>query len=176
MVLKQFSGKQFAPGNFGITQFSGGSATPQPGPGPCDGVYYADRADIELIFGNTNVVTWADVDNDGDDTLIVNRICWALQLSHYQINDRLTGGAYVIPFVIPYPVQIIDCCARLAGVLLYESRGIIDATDTQKPRNTVTYHRDLVEKTLRAVLDGRMQFLGQMVATNVMIVPESATP
>lgn len=142
---------------------------------PCLGTYYADRSDIELIFGANNIVLWANLDNDDvvppalPPPSIDARICWALQLAHNQINDRLNGGMYLLPFIAPYPTQVVDACARLAGVFLYEGRGVVDAHVTpadQQPTTKVEYHRKLIEKFFNRILSDRIQLLGQVRSKN----------
>lgn len=156
MGLRQFASKQFLPEEYKPKHFDGGTRSVA----GCDGVYYANKSDIEIIFGSDNVTKWADLNNSSDQTEIDARICWSLQQAHSQINDRLTPGPYKIPFETPVPIQIIDTCARLAGVILYESRGITDMTDGEKPKNQLTYHRQLAMKLLNNILNDRVQFLG----------------
>src|SRR5262245_41738985 len=103
-IMGQFDGKQFEGQQFNGQQFNVGAG----GGGPtseCDGLYYANRSDVEVIYGTHNINKWADVENDGDVDLIGQRICWALQNSHAQMNDRMAGGPYLVPFIQPYPRQ-----------------------------------------------------------------------
>ena len=137
-----------------------------PGTDVCSLPIYAERADIEFIFGKTNTVKWADVDNEStpDETqepeAIGKRICWALAQSRAHFDDRLLGGMYAIPFVstpgADYPQQIISMSARLAGVMLYDARGIVDATG-EPMSDTITPHRKMVNKFLTGLLAGTVQ-------------------
>lgn len=89
---------------------------------------YADRDDIELQFGASNVLKWADIDNDADNASITDRIDWALDLADEEINTRLRMGPYAIPFTT-VPVKIKNMAAIWAGILLYEARGVPDSED-----------------------------------------------
>jgi hypothetical protein len=162
-----FSGSNFEPKHFHTSSTPGGGLiTPVTPSGPCAGVYYADRIDVENIFGIGNVLVWADLENLDDPTTAGTdaRVCWALRLGHNIVNDRLKGGPYEIPFLPPYPPEIIDACARLAGVNLYDSRGLEDAGD--KAVNQVSAHRNLVERFFQAVLADRKRIPGLVRTKN----------
>ena len=135
---------------------------------------YSGRTDIELIFGKTNTKKWADVDNEStpeetqEPDAIGERICWALNQAYEHINDRLLGGYYTVPFAntvdVPLPQQIRSMSARLAGVMLYDARGIVDATG-EPATDTITPHRKMVDKFLTGLLAGTVQLsLAQTVA------------
>jgi|SRR3990172_324296 len=126
----------------------------------CDGVFYANRSDIELIFGASNVSKWADVDNNGIVDNISNRVCWALQNAQADIDNRLLGGPYAVPFILPYPRQIITTTARLAGVMLYDSRGVTDFSELGNPLHQLHYHKSMVEKVLSGILSRSIRLTG----------------
>lgn len=112
---------------------------------------YCDRDDVEMVFGATNVEKWADVDNDEDATKIADRIDWAIEEASERIDTRMRGGLYEVPFSVPYPRTIVTLVARLAGITLYDARGI---TDPETP-DALTPHRDLVEKGIGELLSGK---------------------
>lgn len=115
--------------------------------------YYALAADVKQVFGNTNVTKWADIDNDEDAGKIDTRIEWAICLAADRINNDLRKGPYTIPFTEDeVPREITDLTARLAGVLLYESRGITDAADGENQLKPV---KDEVSLRLRKILMGQ---------------------
>ncbi len=141
----------------GIEQFAGqhfGTADAESGTNPCLLPTYAERGDIEQIFGRDNVRKWADMDNLGDEATIATRICWALAESYVDINSRLRGGPYSLPFVAPLDYQIISMSARDAGVKLYEGRGITDFSENGRPQHQLSAHRDQVAKWLQQLLAG----------------------
>jgi hypothetical protein len=92
------------------------------------GSYYCSRADVELVFGIANVSKWADLDNEENATFIANRITTMIALAHEQLEDAIRHSSYDLPFD-PIPVAVTYHTACLAGVLLYESRGEMDAED-----------------------------------------------
>ncbi len=85
---------------------------------------YCAQTDIERRFGATQVAKWADIDADGDATKIANRIASAIVYADVEIDDRLRGGPYTVPFSSPTPATVTRISAELAGVWLFEGRGI----------------------------------------------------
>jgi len=126
---------------------------------------YAVRADIELIFGSTNVSKWADLNNDEDAGEITARIVWALTLAEERVNNRLRQGKYDIPFATA-PTEITDLTARWAGVILYDSRLVIDGEDSDLSR-----HEKTVEDRLSKILAGKIKLSTDVaVATYPQVV------
>ncbi len=118
---------------------------------------YAERTDVEQIFGASNVSKWADVDNDQNAEKIEARIAWAIGLSEEKLNNRLRGGPYTVPFGgDAIPAEIVDAAARLAGVLLYDSRGVTDFDPNGKPMHQLSAHRDMVDKFIAEVHANRV--------------------
>src|SRR5690606_18957364 len=101
------------------------------GSGGEDDAAYCDDDDLDVIFGKTNVDRWADLDNDVDTTRIARRRLWARNLASATLDDRLRAGPYELPFSDPVPAVVVDLSARLAGLLLYDSRGSQDVDSEQ---------------------------------------------
>lgn len=115
---------------------------------------YSDRDDVEMIFGATNVAKWADLDNDEDDGKIDARVEWACEEATDRIDGRLRGGPYEVPFDgSSVPRTIVTLSARLAGVLLYDGRGVTD----EEAEDRVTPHRKLVETGIAEILAGKVR-------------------
>ncbi len=91
---------------------------------------YIAQSDIESIFGVVNVQKWSKLDNTAgaDATRIAN----AIEHAEAVVEDRLRSQ-YAIPLtgIGVLPPIITDWCAKLAGVWLYEARGIADASSQQ---------------------------------------------
>jgi phage gp36-like protein len=121
---------------------------------------YATCDDLYMIFGRSNVDKWSDVDNDQDESLMRERKAWALHLASRELDDALRSGPYGTPFELPYPTTLIDATARLAGVLLYESRGLVDEEST----SVMQPHRDRVLRFTKRVLGGQL-IIGDKLAT-----------
>jgi hypothetical protein len=168
MMSEQFENKQYDPAQFDAKQFPGGGIEPLSS--TCDGTYYADRADIELLFGKTNVEKWADVDNNQNQDDIGTRICWALQNAKAYFDDSLYRGPLVIPFVAPYPNQVRVENARYAGCTLYDSRGVVDMVDG-KAHDALEAHRKKVQTFITRILANQLTLVGVEMRTNTPGVP-----
>jgi hypothetical protein len=110
-----------------------------------------------MIYGPTNVEKWADLENDGDEDHIEERITWARRTATIRINNRLRGGPYAIPFEAPYPREVVEMSARLAGTLLYDSRGITDQGLDDEPIHQLAPHRKMVERWMLQIHSRRIR-------------------
>ena len=97
-----------------------------------DGGLYAVAADLYEVFGQLNIYKWANIesldDNDEDyETNIQGRITKAITLATADINDKLRGGPYEIPFTNTSLTATVNyICILKAGIWLYEWRGADD--------------------------------------------------
>lgn len=101
---------------------------------------YCIRADIEAIFGTSNILVWADMNEDQDAAAITARITLAISVASEEIDDFVRLTQYRIPLVTAddaTPVSITNLTATLAGVWLYEARGTVDFD----PKSGAPYHR-----------------------------------
>ncbi len=116
---------------------------------------YIVRADIEDIFEQENVKTWADLNNDGVSVNITARIATALTYGEDIVNDALRGGVFTIPFVEPVVSTITRITATLAGIWLYEQRGTADIDpDTDEPRHMFSGKKKEAMRELKEIHDG----------------------
>ncbi len=116
---------------------------------------YCARADIEQIFGTSNVEKWADLDDDADATKITARITAMIAEASEDIDDQLRGGRYELPFPSG-TMTITTLAARLAGVLLYEARGVRDfESETGTPYHRLQWHRNRVEQVIKEIQSGQ---------------------
>jgi hypothetical protein len=119
---------------------------------------YIEQSDIEDVFGASNVSKWADLDNDGDETAITARIDKAIAWAENEINSRLREGPYVLPLAndeSDVPLEIVDVAANLAGVWLYENRGVQDFDpESGQSVHRLEWNRARAEKTLKEILAG----------------------
>jgi phage gp36-like protein len=132
---------------------------------------FATRQTIELIFGAANLVRWADKDNDGDAGKIAAAIAWALDEATLQLTSRLSGGPYATPFATT-PPELVTPCARLAGVLLYDGRGITDADAEGNPTNQLAPHRKMVDQFIKSIKSGNASLSGLTSFSTVPSVGE----
>ncbi|MCS7226528.1 MAG: DUF1320 family protein [Gloeomargarita sp. SKYB31] len=95
---------------------------------------YCTRADIEMIFGAHNVAVWADLNSTGNPAEIDARIAHAIQLAEAEVNSILANSMYQVPIASQAettPILIREVTATLAGVYLFEGRGIKEVSITQ---------------------------------------------
>lgn len=118
---------------------------------------YCDEANMQEIFGPENTERWADLDNDEDDTVIDARIARAIAVASAFIDDYMRGTPYVLPLATSAgvtPTSIEDLAAKLAGVWLYESRGVEDFGKAGQPLHKLTPVRMSVMRELKAIRAG----------------------
>lgn len=131
---------------------------------PVEHVWYATREDVDFIFGASNITAWADTDNGESVADIDSRVYWAIDLAIATVDARLRPSKYDVPFV-SIDQMIVDLTARLAGVLLYDSRRITDtALETD-----VDIHRQFVEERFSQILGDTL--ILNVVTTNDINVP-----
>ncbi len=115
---------------------------------------YCVRADVESVFGHHNIQKWADIENHGNGAHIGGRIARAIEAATAEIDDRLRGGPYLVP-IATVPTTIRQLAARLAGVWLYESRGIEDFDEaTGRAIHRLAWHREHVDRVLKEIMAG----------------------
>ena len=130
---------------------------------------YCQRSDIEDIFGVTNVAQWADLDNDEKAAKITARIARAIAVADAEVDSRLRGSPLTVPVVDSAgdtPVLITDVAARLAGVWLYENRGVQDAPEDSNGEHRLSGHRRRAEKQL-AMFRANPSMCGGVVSRTV---------
>ena len=115
---------------------------------------YCERSDVEDLFGPVNVAKWADLDNTQDADAITARVDRAIAVSSAKIDDRLRGGPYVLP-ITNQPATVVNLCASLAGLWLYESRGVQDFDpESGVPMHRLRWFAQQAEKTLKDLRAG----------------------
>jgi len=89
---------------------------------------YATVDDIFLRWGETNVRDAANLDSDDPKSeTVTGRIEYFLQITSDDIEARLLGCAYKVPFE-PVPSVIRTLCAELAYILMYRVKHSTDST------------------------------------------------
>lgn len=115
---------------------------------------YCVAADLFDVFGMLNVKKWADLDNDQDLEKIEARITSAISRASGEIDDWLRDR-YDVPFN-PVPSAINEVASILAGVRLYENRGIEDIDpETGRPVHRLAHLREAAKRTLQEILSGQ---------------------
>lgn len=114
---------------------------------------YCARSDIEHFFGADNVAKWADLDNDQDETKIADRITKAITYAQAELDSRMMGGMYTVPFTTAHPV-ITELTAKLAAIGLYGPHGLIETT-SEEGIDKMAPHRKFVRMTIKEILSGQ---------------------
>ncbi len=99
------------------------------------------RSDIENVFGKTNVVAWADLDNQRDSSHVADRVAAAIVYAETRFTE-LTS-------LTTEPGTSKDVKARIAGIWLYESRGIVEE------KSPVEHHKKFVMQWVQERAHGR---------------------
>ena len=115
---------------------------------------YIVRADIEAKFGVVNVAKWASLSATDGSTEITARVNAAIARATDEVNDRLRGGYYVVPFTSPYPSDIVELAATVAGLWLHDARGVEDMDANGKALDRLSVHRKLVEDHIAMLRTG----------------------
>src|SRR3990167_8812449 len=99
---------------------------------------YILQSNVEDVFGTANVVRWSQLD---PDTVTVNatRVAAAISYAEEYVENKFRGSRSAVPFS-GAAQQLIDWCAKLAGVWLYESRGSRDGVGDDD-QNRFRFHR-----------------------------------
>ena len=120
--------------------------------------YYCERSDVEAVYGLSNVAKWADLDNDGDTEKIEARITKALAWAQEEIDSYFRGGRYALPLVKDDdpPMIILDVAAELAGVWLYENRGVVDfSPESGQPVHRLSWNRKRAYAKIKEIVSGQ---------------------
>ena len=133
----------------GLLSYSGSSVV------VTSGFHMCGRGDVEQIFGKIAVATWGDLNNNGDEAEIESRINYRIAMADNYIRSTLGNGPWVMPVegeIIP--VILAVNCAALAGVYLYEGRGVQDYNPAGHAQHQLSFHKTNVENFIKGVLVG----------------------
>ena len=125
-------------------------------------IVYCTREDIEAAYGADNVKQWADLDNKTVENDIAARIDAAIAAVTEDITSRFRGSIYQVPLTTDgngtVPALVVTYAALLAGVWLYESRGVQDHNpETGQISHRLEWQRKRVDKFVDEVLSGKRQ-------------------
>ncbi len=121
---------------------------------------YSTETDLNNQYGSNNIQKWADLDGDADAGKISTRIAAAIGFADDEIDSQMRGGPYPLPLVndaATTPLLITDISAKLAGVWLYESRGVQDVTPEGSPVHRLHWQRKRAYDVMRELLAGRLK-------------------
>ena len=129
------------------------------------GAVYLDRDTLELIFGKANIKRWADLDGDGDEAKITDRIKYAIQSASDFIETILRGKNYDLVDVDDSIKRLI---AQIAALNLYDAREIIDGDPTSDKLSIV---RQQVDEYIGKIRRGEITLKGKRTTSTPKVVP-----
>lgn len=138
------------------------------------GTFLCGRGDIEQIFGTVAVSRWGDLNNNEDDEEITARISYRISIADNYMRSTLGNGAWIMPLEgedIPPILAYYTAC--LAGVLLYEGRGVQDYDARGFAQHQLSFHKKGVEDFVKGVLFGAIS-LTPLVSNVTSAAPEAS--
>ena len=124
---------------------------------------YCTTDDIANAYGTTNRDDWADLENTEVSATMTARINWAIGVAGDDIDSITLTQYNRVPIVNEsdtVPTFIRDLAAILAGVKLYESRGIEDVDKQGDGRHRLTPMRDWAYGVLEQIRRGERKIPG----------------
>ena len=117
---------------------------------------YIGQSDVEQIFGTVNVAKWSNLDNlDESGSPDTTRITTAITYAEDWLDEQLRNGPYTTPLAGTLPQTVKNAVAAMAGVWLYEARGVDDFDGESD--NPITAHRNRAQRYVARVLRGEVQ-------------------
>lgn len=119
-----------------------------------------DQAAIDQEFGSVNVDKWADLNNNNDADEIAQRIAYMIGRASDDVRDTLRNSQVTPNITQP---RIKSITAKLAGVYLYETRGIQDFNpDTGTSFHRLSYQKRSANIDLIKIKNGALQLGGTL--------------
>ncbi len=129
---------------------------------------YTNRTEMELVFGSRNVERWSDLDGDCDASKIAARVENACELASAEIEDILRNRRYVFPLTMSK--TLCDLVAKMAGLHLHDSRGVIDNTSAET--DMVSRIRKEVEQKITHIRTGEILLEGERYGNAPQVVQD----
>lgn len=132
---------------------------------------YCARADVERMFGAGTVLKWADLDND-NSTDIDDRIDAACEWATHYIDGVLAESPYDVPFTT-VPTMVKEIAIALAGVQLYEGRGVedFDPAAPDKTTHRLSSHKRRAMRDLSYIRAGILRLHETEAAQTATAIP-----
>lgn len=128
---------------------------------------YATRQNLETIFGKQNILRWADLDGENNAQDISERIQYACETASSNFEDILRQRRYLFPITVSRTV--IDLVSRMAALLLYDGREMIDGNGGTDALSLV---RQKVEEKLGKIRRGEIILEGIQTKCSPAVIPD----
>lgn len=126
---------------------------------------YTDFDAICKRFGRDNVLKWATINGDDEDGA-QDAVETAIVDAEAFINASLSV-VYTVPFTDAIPPLVQQIACMLAGLNLYEAKGIIDTDAEGHPQHRFKHLERRVDKMLNAIRRRTLP-IAKTGATNIM--------
>lgn len=127
---------------------------------------YISQSDVEAVHGAKNVAMWSNLDStDRSTTADTDRIATAIENAEDEVDDMFRESRYQIPFVGTSgstPRKVVDWCAKLAGVWLYESRKARSPADGDDTVRVLGHKKNVLDE-ISVYLAGQSKLAAQLV-------------
>lgn len=132
--------------------------------------------DLFMVYGETSVRKWADLDNNGNREYQDRRIQWAIRLATVDAKARLYGSP--AGDIADPPMNLQHAVAQLAGYRLYNSRGVRDSGDDKEGRHRLSQNKREADSFFRMVHAGQIVLSGTTgtITYPVIIAPTVQHP
>ena len=137
------------------------------------------RSDLEIIFGKSNILQWADADNvydtgvgadnDNANAAITARINWAIDQAFLYVVGRLAKRFDVAKWdCCDLPALVKNLVTMRAGIELYQApRGLIDGDPANAQINSINLK---VESQIEQILAGQLYLIDAVNPSNAPTV------
>lgn len=119
---------------------------------------YCAQSNIEDVFGIENIKQWSNL--EAADVTDTSRVARAIVVSDATIEAVARKNNLKIPLQNSYgstPPLVIDLSATLAGIWLYESRGVQDYhPQTGAALHRLEFKRDAARQMLADIAENRI--------------------
>ena len=118
--------------------------------------FWTSRDELEMLFGQSAVFQWADVENTRDPRYVARKIDWAVRTSTDDARNRLRGS---VSGEIDTPGPMLRMMTTaLAGVQLYTAKGVKD-TSSDEGRFRLSWARKKADDWFDDVVAGKIELL-----------------
>ena len=119
---------------------------------------YCEEADMIQRFGDELLSQYSSMTGSDTNEQVSARRLWGRYQGSRDIDLALRGGQYTVPFTAPFDSEVIDICAYLSLIRLYELKGTMDWNpDSGKPQHRYHFQRTEAAKKLNAIRTGRLK-------------------
>lgn len=123
---------------------------------------YTDSWEVEKMYNRENVRMWLSIPGgDDEDSVDFALRAWEfIDEAERQVDAEISGPFFngdglVSDFVNGVPPVIKNVATMLAGVMMYEARGVVDYdTNTSNVSHRLQWHRKRAERLMKSIRNG----------------------